>query len=353
MDSTLSRNRLHGSGDHDNLISDSLLQDDYDNNANGNNNRLKQLSNYFSSNIFFDDEWHSEDYLYNTYDDSRVGDSSWRLKEKMKTVGLALVVCLNIGVDPPDVIKPNPCARKHCWLDLPNNRQKAVEMVGQALQQQYEKYDKIQSKTKYKLCLDPTSEDLRKILINLRKVSKSERLLFHYNGHGVPKPTKNGELWVFGRHFTHYTPVSVADIKQWLGDPAIYVLDCSGAGVLIPHLVDTSSIIENEINSSEMNDTGIGGGGSLHYNNSAVSMASQSTEGITVIFAACKANEQLPFHHMYPADLFTSCLTTPLTIAIRWFILHVRIKSSFHCSFPYFQIPFSFDSIHLLRIPIQ
>ena len=84
MDSTLSRNRLHGSGDHDNLISDSLLQDDYDNNANGNNNRLKQLSNYFSSNIFFDDEWHSEDYLYNTYDDSRVGDSSWRLKEKMK-----------------------------------------------------------------------------------------------------------------------------------------------------------------------------------------------------------------------------------------------------------------------------
>jgi len=30
---------------------------------------------------------------------------------KMKTVSVALVLCLNVGVDPPDVVKPNPCAR--------------------------------------------------------------------------------------------------------------------------------------------------------------------------------------------------------------------------------------------------
>ena len=24
-----------------------------------------------------------------------------------------------------------------------------------------------------------------------------ERVLFHYNGHGVPKPTTNGEIWVY------------------------------------------------------------------------------------------------------------------------------------------------------------
>nr|KAJ0217259.1 hypothetical protein LSAT_V11C300135660 [Lactuca sativa] len=28
-----------------------------------------------------------------------------------------------------------------------------------------------------------------------RKYAKSERVLFHYNGHGVPKPTANGEIW--------------------------------------------------------------------------------------------------------------------------------------------------------------
>lgn len=34
----------------------------------------------------------------------------------MKTVSVALVLCLNVGVDPPDVIKTNPCARMECWI---------------------------------------------------------------------------------------------------------------------------------------------------------------------------------------------------------------------------------------------
>jgi hypothetical protein len=28
-------------------------------------------------------------------------------------------------------------------------------------------------------------------------VLQNERVLFHYNGHGVPRPTVNGEIWVF------------------------------------------------------------------------------------------------------------------------------------------------------------
>lgn len=28
---------------------------------------------------------------------------------------------------------------------------------------------------------------------------QEERVLFHYNGHGVPKPTTNGEIWVFNK----------------------------------------------------------------------------------------------------------------------------------------------------------
>ena len=36
----------------------------------------------------------------------------------MKTVSVALVLCLNVGVDPPDVIKTNPCARMECWIGL-------------------------------------------------------------------------------------------------------------------------------------------------------------------------------------------------------------------------------------------
>lgn len=34
----------------------------------------------------------------------------------MKTVSVALVLCLNVGVDPPDVVKTSPCARQECWI---------------------------------------------------------------------------------------------------------------------------------------------------------------------------------------------------------------------------------------------
>lgn len=34
----------------------------------------------------------------------------------MKTVSVALVLCLNVGVDPPDVVKTSPCARLECWI---------------------------------------------------------------------------------------------------------------------------------------------------------------------------------------------------------------------------------------------
>lgn len=35
---------------------------------------------------------------------------------QMKTVSVALVLCLNVGVDPPDVVKTTPCARLECWI---------------------------------------------------------------------------------------------------------------------------------------------------------------------------------------------------------------------------------------------
>ena len=37
-------------------------------------------------------------------------------KFKMKTVSVALILCLNVGVDPPDVVKTQPCARLECWI---------------------------------------------------------------------------------------------------------------------------------------------------------------------------------------------------------------------------------------------
>ena len=68
----------------------------------------------------------------------------WRLKERMKTVSVALVACLNIRVDPPDVIKPSPCARMECWTDpYSMTPAKALEQIGKTLEAQYQRWQVI------------------------------------------------------------------------------------------------------------------------------------------------------------------------------------------------------------------
>ena len=62
---------------------------------------------------------------------------------------------------------------------------------------------------------------------------QNERVLFHYNGHGVPRPTANGEIWVFNKNYTQYIPLSLYDLQSWVGTPAIYVFDCSAAGLIV------------------------------------------------------------------------------------------------------------------------
>ena len=63
--------------------------------------------------------------------------SKWRQKERLKTTAVALVLCLNIGVDPPDVIKISPCARLECWVDpLSMQPPKALDTIGDALRHQ-------------------------------------------------------------------------------------------------------------------------------------------------------------------------------------------------------------------------
>jgi Raptor N-terminal CASPase like domain len=160
--------------------------------------------------------------------------SKWRQKERLKTTAVALVLCLNIGVDPPDVIKISPCARLECWLDpLSMQPQKALETIGddhlgcttsvghegrriesalcrcrgleawllwnweasagavraveqervvpywaerhgcrgtgKNLQAQYERW---QPRAKYKMHLDPTMDDVKKLAISCRRTAK-------------------------------------------------------------------------------------------------------------------------------------------------------------------------------------
>ena len=81
--------------------------------------------------------------------------------------------------------------------------------------------------------LDPPLEEVRRLATGLRRNAREERVLFHYNGHGVPKPTANGEIWVFNRNYTQYIPLSLYDLQSWMGSPSIFVYDCSNAGIIV------------------------------------------------------------------------------------------------------------------------
>ena len=119
--------------------------------------------------------------------DDDADNQSWRMRERMKTVSVALVICLNVGVDPPDVTKTQPCARTECWIDPQTlNPQRAIEAIGNNLQRQYDRW---QPRARYKQSLDPPLEEVRRLATGLRRNAREERVLFHYNGHGVPKPT--------------------------------------------------------------------------------------------------------------------------------------------------------------------
>ena len=287
---------------------------------------------------------------------------TWRLKERMKTTGVCMILALNIGTDPPDVSKPTPCATKLCWLDPSGvSRAKAREIIGERLEEQYAKWQQ-RVKLKYKRALDPTVEETRSLCTTMRRHAKSERLLFHYNGHGVPRPTDNGELWVFDKNHTQYIPLSVQELKTWIGRPTIVVLDCSNAGVLIPffassndndnspntqakvafhQILHTHTIADPTFtrHSSQFHkqqdqqnhqqqkqqqrdymSTSIGDISPEFNIPPQVHVDPASSINNCIVLCPCSEGELLPMNPAYPADIFTSCLTTPIPIALRWFV---------------------------------
>lgn len=114
-------------------------------------------------------------------------------------MSVGLVICLNIGFDPPDVKRIKPCARLECWIDpssipIKDVTQDAMEIICLTLKKQYEL---LQPRAYFKYSFDSTVEDIKKLCLSLRRKAKNERVLFHYNGHGVLLPTVKGQIWVF------------------------------------------------------------------------------------------------------------------------------------------------------------
>ena len=269
----------------------------------------------------------------------------WRMRERLRTVTAALVMCLNIGVDPPDVSKTNPCSKLICWMD-PSSLEvsKALPAIGRNLQAQFET---LSTKTRYKQYLDPIVEETRRFCTTLRRAAKDERVLFYYNGYGVPKPTPGGEIWVFNKAYTQYIPVTLYDLLTWLGSPCIFVWDASAAGNVVVNFKRLQERkAEEEAARSNRDRDGQHRSTDRDRSKPATSNADASSSSTkkggapsgsteephfplreSIHLAACGPDEVLPMNPDLPADLFTCCLTSPIEISLRWFVLQNPLPS--------------------------
>ena len=78
---------------------------------------------------------------------------TWRRRERMKTVSVAPVISLNVGVDPQTW--PSPVPDKECWVDP------------LSLNPQVGGHGRWQSRARYRQSLDPTVEEVRRLASGL------------------------------------------------------------------------------------------------------------------------------------------------------------------------------------------
>lgn len=225
------------------------------------------------------------------------------------------MLALNLTVAPPDA-PPSPRPKMECWTEPAKRRQdKGIDTVAANLQAQYLKWDpRAMSRgasrgrpgIRVKQCLDPTQEDVKRMCISLRQYAHTKRLIFHYNGHGAPRPTDNGELWLFNRDITQYIPLSLYDLQSWVRTPTIFVFESSQSGLLVKWLRRFAEQRQAE-----------------HYrvrkeDDSGARPKLPSLMNDFLAVAACREDEMLPTNPDLPADLFTCCLTTPIKTALYW-----------------------------------
>lgn len=113
--------------------------------------------------------------------------------------------------------------------------------------------------------------------------------------------------------------MSIYDLQTWMGAPSIYVYDCSNAGTIVNSFNTFAEQHEKEMEQLQNNRSSPSG--STNAQTGSSSTGGYTTFKNCIQLAACASNEILPMNPQLPADLFTSCLTTPLKIALKWYTL--------------------------------
>ncbi|KAK7200394.1 Raptor N-terminal CASPase like domain containing protein [Novymonas esmeraldas] len=215
---------------------------------------------------------------------------------RVRITQAVLLVYLHIGSDPPDFPRVEPCAKTECWVDpmvahVAQNAHRGSragggsESIAEMLERQYRSV--LRDDVHVMRVVEAGLEVSKSVLAKSRRMARDGRVLIHYNGHGMPRATGLGEVWVFDKDRTHYVPLNITEMAELADTPAIYVFDCNSAGSLLQRWC------KDRLEERRPHD---------------------------LFICACSPGETLPLSPALPADLLTSCLTTPLRMALEWYI---------------------------------
>jgi regulator-associated protein of mTOR len=224
--------------------------------------------------------------------------TAWRIKSS-RTYGGVLSICLNYGIDPPDC--PN---LTEVWAH--DDPREVVAAMGRELEQRFVHMHGSRG-CDYRQCLDPTSDQVQQTCRRLRRDAAEDNLVLYYCGHGVPAPSTLGELWFFNETYTEYVPARVVDVASWLGAPRLMIFDCSSSERVISTLGSHFGDLQRQA---------LEAGGPLPL----------------IALGATSTGERLPVPGVFPADVFTACLTRPLAMAVQLSMQRSARSDNRYCS---------------------
>ncbi|KAJ2076634.1 Target of rapamycin complex 1 subunit kog1, partial [Coemansia sp. RSA 988] len=310
------------------------------------------------------------------------------LQNKLRTTGALLAVYLNLddiseSYDADTNVQPV----LEAWVNpytLPDQPRKS-DVVAQNL---IDQFGQIASQVTYKPLMDRSFARLKEYCMHYRSTVDDERIMFYYNGHGMPFPTPEGNFWVRQQQYNPHVylgrprcvPLSAETLTNWIGAPCAYVWDCAYAMKIVNAFEKNAD--KRNIEIATIRKTARSAGIKLPLDNissetlsaictrviklvrsqakapggvqNTILLNTLQDESIDIIdlkvvklalrtsgrcedihFAATGADEQLPSEPRLPADLFTACLTTPAKAMIQYWILRnprvlKTIKDNWH-----------------------
>ncbi|EAN94843.1 hypothetical protein, conserved [Trypanosoma cruzi] len=294
------------------------------------------------------------------------------------TTTAALVLSLNINPvlwlgenenEKGDEASPK-ASRLYVWRApalLPGDNLNILSQLGQQLESQYRSLSKRPLIVSH--CLNARPEGFVRALAQCRhQAGPQKKVIVHYGGHGVPRP-RGGSLFLFS---SNGEPVnySLDTFSSQVGFPLVMVAECANAVSILHHLLENrqkeevnnhftyrqygTNIGVSTLEESERPDmvpgwdryevasvAGMEGNAMKSTTNAPFlsklrglgSAAASSTNSLLhddLFFFGATEEGALPRHPKLPSDILTSCLTTPLRMALLWFIVEHAQTADIH-----------------------